>query len=762
MVYFSEMRLLSRYIASDAIPAILLGLLFYSSIFLIKSFFEVAELSLRHGIPFFKALFIVFLGFPSVLSITIPMAVLYGVLLSVARMQGQNEMLAFYALGISRVRIFFPFLATIVGFAAMNFIITAFLLPAGNSRLVQYRLELLQSSITRSIQPKTFVDSFPGKVIYINSASEDKRTWSDVFIADHSNPAVQQYVGARRGELYLSIRGDQIWLKLFDSETLALAEGQKYEINRASEQDMLLYPPYTEATITYQKGFREKTFGELRKDMTNQDARTARMADVEYQKRWAIPVTTLVFGLLAFVLAGRQRGKGATRSSVFIFSLFIIFSDYILLTLGENYGDLGKIPPVPAMWIPPFLFLLFALWLSIRPPAQERKSAGLASVLRALRPDFSPGAALSRFFPFLVDGYLLRIWIPYLVLCMTTIIVLFVGVDFSQLSDDVQRHHIGAQTVLIYYLFALPQIIYDFILPLAVLVATALTLSTLERNRELSAMKSLGISWQRIGHTFLITLLGLGSVLFFFGERYLTFSNRKMMEVQQTIRGKPPSIAHAGRLASQDLYLAGSEGWIYGYSGYDIRLQELLGVHAFQFGPDYHLQRHLFAPEAQWAAGRWVVRTGWQRTFAGEGMEQYQELRNAVFPIPDNADVFAQVLDEPRLMNVFQLASYISNLKRIGYDPVEWDVRLWQKIFYPWFLTLLVLAALIATLSGISAGHVWTGMGKSLILGLTLWTGVVIFGKLGDLAVLPPVVAAASPLLVFTLAGLYVFWGLRS
>ena len=756
------MRLLSRYIASDAIPAILLGLLFYSSIFLIKSFFEVAELSLRHGIPFFKALFIVFLGFPAVLSITIPMAVLYGVLLSVARMQGQNEMLAFHALGISRTRIFIPLLASALSFAAVNFFITAVLLPAGNSRLVQYRLELLQSSITRSIQPKTFVDSFPGKVIYINSASLDKRIWSGVFIADHSDPALRQYVGARRGELYLSIRGDQIWLKLFDSETLALAEGQKYEINRSSEQDMLLYPPYSEATITYRKGFREKTLAELQNDMAHEEPRTARMAAVEYHKRWAIPVTTLIFGILAFVLAGRQRGKGATRSSVFIFSLFIIFSDYILLTLGENYGDAGKVPPAAAMWTPPFLFLLFALWLSIRPPAQERKSAGLASMMKAFRPDFSPGPALSRFFPFLVDGYLLRIWIPYLLLCMTTIIVLFVGVDFSQLSDDVQRHHIPAQTVMIYYLFALPQIIYDFILPLAVLVATALTLAALEKNRELSAMKSLGISWQRIGHTFLITLLALGAALFFFGERYLTFSNRKMMEYRQTILGKPSSLTRVGRLASQDFYLAGSEGWIYGYSGYNVRLQELLGIHAFHFGSEYRLERHLFAPAAQWTAGHWVVRTGWQRAFAGGGMEQYQELRNTVFPIPDTAEVFAQVLDEPRLMNVFQLASYISNLKRIGYDPVEWDVRFWQKVFYPWFLTLLVLAALTATLSGISAGHVWTGMGKSLILGLVLWAGVVIFGKLGDLGVLPPAMAVASPLVIFTLAGLYVFWGLRS
>jgi LPS export ABC transporter permease LptF/LPS export ABC transporter permease LptG len=756
------MRLLSRYIAGEINPSILLGILFYSSLFLIRSFFEVAELSLRHGIPFFKALFIVFLSFPAVLSVTVPMAVLYGVLLSVARMQGQNEILAFHALGISRRRIFIPILGCVLIFALLNAFLTIVLLPAGNSRLVQYRMELLQNSLTRSVQARTFIDAFPGKVIYINTASEDKRDWRSVFISDHAQPGLQQFTSARRGELYMNIPGDQIWLKLYDSETLALSDGQKYQVNRSSEQDLLLYPPYSEISVTYRKGFREKTLGELRADWSDRDPRTARLARVEFHKRWAIPATTLVFGILAFILAGRQRGKGATRSSVFVLSLLIIFSDYILLTLGENYGEAGKVHPVLAMWAPPAAFLLLGLLLALRAPLRNRgPRAGVRPGLRLFRADFSLGPALSRVFPFLVDGYLFRVWIPYLFLSMATITVLYVGVDFSQLSDDVQRHHVGARPVTMYYLFALPQIIYDFILPLSVLVATALALAALEKNRELSAMKSLGISWQRIGHTFLVSLLVFGTVLFFAGEHYLNLSNRRMMQYREMIKGKAAQ-PRAGRFFSRDLYLAGPSGWIYGYSNFDTRNNVLLGIQAFQFGANRRLERHAFSAEAQWADGRWVTRSGWQRVFAEDGTERYQELKNAVFPIPDGPTVFAQVLDEPRLMNVFQLSTYISNLKRIGYDPVEWEVRLWQKTFYPWFITLLVLASLVACLSGVSAGHLWSGLGKSIILGLILWAGAIAFGKLGELAVLPPLAAAVSPLFIFSCAGLYYFWGLRS
>ena len=48
---FMEPSLLNRYLRGEIIPAILLGLLFYTSLFIVRSFMEVAEMSLRHGIP---------------------------------------------------------------------------------------------------------------------------------------------------------------------------------------------------------------------------------------------------------------------------------------------------------------------------------------------------------------------------------------------------------------------------------------------------------------------------------------------------------------------------------------------------------------------------------------------------------------------------------------------------------------------------------------------------------------------------------------
>ncbi len=756
------MRLLNRYLRGEVVPAILVGLFFYTSLFIIRAFLEVAELSLRHGIPLLKSLFIIVLGFPSILGVTIPMAVLYGVLLSIGKMQAGQEILAIYSLGIPRRSVMGPVFVAGLGFVLLNLVVMVFLLPWGNSSLVKYRLELLQSSLTQSVQAKTFMDSFPGKTVYIRAASEDKRMWDDVIIFDYSQPLVDQVVASRGGELYMNPEGNQIWLRLKDSRALVFSTGKKYQVNFSGEQDLLLYPPYREGAVSYAKGLRELTMKELTASMASSDARQSRRAAVEFHKRLAIPATTLVFLVLGFALGLRRTSaRQAGRGPVFVLSLLIILSDYIFLTVGEKMGVEGRLVPWVAIWTPVAFYALLAAAYALIPsfhlslPGWKR----LASHIPVRK--LPQGSDFRRVFPFVLDGYLLRTWLPFLILGMATITVLFLGVDFSQLADEVHRNQVSLRTILSYYLFSLPQITYDYILPLAALVATALSLTALERHRELSALKSLGISWQRVGATFLLSVLSFGGVLFAIGETYIPLSNRKMLELRKTIMAKPARAA-VGRFFSRDLYLAGAQGWLYRYSGYDQRNAILYNLHAFRLPARGDLDRHLFCNEAQFVDGRWVTPDGWTRAINAGPEVEYRPLAGAAIPIPDGPELFGQVLDEPRMMNAVQLAGYIRALRRVGYNPVEWQVRFWQKIFYPWFLTLLVLLSLAVTLAGLGGGSPWAGLGRSILAGLFLWAAAAVCAKLGDLGVVHPLPAVLTPLIVFSALGLHRLLGLRT
>ena len=70
--------------------------------------------------------------------------------------------------------------------------------------------------------------------------------------------------------------------------------------------------------------------------------------EVEWHKKFAIPVACLVFGLLGLGLSLGSRKEA--RSAAFGLSIVVIFVYYVFIRLGEQAGDTGLLPPLLAMW----------------------------------------------------------------------------------------------------------------------------------------------------------------------------------------------------------------------------------------------------------------------------------------------------------------------------------------------------------------------------------------------------------------------------
>ena len=80
--------------------------------------------------------------------------------------------------------------------------------------------------------------------------------------------------------------------------------------------------------------------------------------------------------------------------------------------------------------------------------------------------------------------------------------------------------------LLRYFYFATPQFVY-YIIPMAVLVATLVTIGLLTKNSELIVMRACGISLYRSALPLLLFALLLSGVLFELQEQVLADSNRE-------------------------------------------------------------------------------------------------------------------------------------------------------------------------------------------------------------------------------------------
>jgi len=85
---------------------------------------------------------------------------------------------------------------------------------------------------------------------------------------------------------------------------------------------------------------------------------------VELSKRFSIPLTCILFGIVGVPLGITSRRSG--KSGGFIFAILIILIYYIGLVLMQNFGRSGRINPYFSVWIPNIALLIFTVYVSYK------------------------------------------------------------------------------------------------------------------------------------------------------------------------------------------------------------------------------------------------------------------------------------------------------------------------------------------------------------------------------------------------------------
>ena len=104
------MRILTRYILKEISSHSLLGLLVFTFAIFIPRLGHLLELVVRHSLPLSQMLTLFMLPIPSILVLTVPMAVLVGTLIGLSRMAADGEVIAARASGIGLAQFVRPVL----------------------------------------------------------------------------------------------------------------------------------------------------------------------------------------------------------------------------------------------------------------------------------------------------------------------------------------------------------------------------------------------------------------------------------------------------------------------------------------------------------------------------------------------------------------------------------------------------------------------------------------------------------------------------
>jgi LPS export ABC transporter permease LptG/LPS export ABC transporter permease LptF len=766
-------RILTRYILKEVVSHAFIGGAIFTFVLFIRYLPNLLELVVRNSASLGTVLKIVVLLMPNMFTVTIPMAVLVGILLGLSRLAADSEVTAMRASGIG----VWTFVRVVGMIAVAAWLVslanTMYFAPKATAAMLREEDSLANAQASYEVQPRVFYEDFKNVVLYVQDvrAGQGAANWRQIFLADVSDPTQPKVTTADRATV-VNGPGQTITMRLRDGAEHSTVAGEPGDytistfaatdlpLETGTQEDVHLGKSDTPILAMNNRELLARTHG-------NGDVR---LYQIEFQKRLAYPAACLVLMLVGVPLGISSRRGG--KSAGFVLTIVLVFLYYFLSSTGTALARQNKIPAFVGVWEANALFALCGVLLLRQMSTGGAALAALSSMgtwlrLRTDRPAASPGAlrlssrprqSRGRF-PLILDEYVLREFLVTFAMVLVTFVMLMLVFTFFELLSDIIRNRTPLVTVGAYLINLTPSMIY-LITPLSVLIGVLVVFGVMNRNSELTAMKATGISLYRITVPVLVIAAMLSVSLFAFDELYLPQANRRQEALRNVIKGKPAAtVEHPGRNWMFGEQHPGQLSVIFYYQYFDSEIDTFGNITVFEFDPGtFTLTRRIFATTAEWQPNlnAWVFEDGWERSFKGPEVSGYRSFAVSTFPeVTEAPSYFTREVRPSSEMSFGELARYIHSLRQSGFNTVPLRVQLNHKLAYP--LITLVMGVLAIPFA-LSMGRRGSLSGIAVAIGVAVAYYVVsgFFENMGNVSWLPAFLAAWSPDLLFGLAGAWL------
>ena len=657
------MRILTRYILREVSSHALLGGVLFTFVLFTSRLRPLLEIVVRNSASLQDVSRLLLYFLPEALIVTIPMAVLVGILLGLSRLAADSEITAMRASGMGAVD--FMRIVSMVSFAALalGLFNSLYVAPRSAAALLKLEDSLKYAQASFEVEPRVFDEThFKHMVLYVQDVRQGSGTalWRHVFLADvteAANPKVTtadeaMVTSAGPDDLHMLMREggehefsqtdpNQYNITKFSSTDLPIENGAEGDTHLSRSDTPLLALPVSELLRRETAAF---PLPRGTPDTAANRERITRPYRIEFNKRFSYPFACLVLTLVGVPLGMSSKRGG--KSAGFVLTILLVAVYYFVSLVGISLATQGKISPFLGVWGANLIFATAGALL-----LQQMSRGGVAlSMLSSL------GAAIGRLlvrvgrkpqrtdidlsrqlpqrlrsllrirFPLILDEYIMRSFAANVALVLATFSVLLLIFTFFELIGDIIRNRTPLVTVGDYLLNLVPYIVYN-VTPLCVLVAVLVTFGALARSSEFTAMKAAGFSLYRIVAPVLMLTAVIAVSLFAFDDSILPAANRRQEALRAQIKGKPaqtflrpdrhwisgqnPTILPVAQVtapgangadAPAPAHRTGEPARIFYYQAFDPdKNNSFLNLTVFEFDPaTFTLERRIFAQSTHW------------------------------------------------------------------------------------------------------------------------------------------------------------------
>jgi len=297
-----------------------------------------------------------------------------------------------------------------------------------------------------------------------------------------------------------------------------------------------------------------------------------------------------------------------------------------------------------------------------------------------------------------------------------------------------------------YVSLRVPQLVARF-LPYSALLATIITLATLNQNSEVVAMKAAGLSAHQILAPLLITAMGVSAASFAFNELVVARSSAALKAWQAADYG-PVTPDTAGR---SNVYMGDGRDILTAANvAGDGNAMQMSGVTFYRRDQTGTIREKIVSPQATFAAPGWRLEKPVAFDVASATQKPIAPLVVAREVTPVQVSISKVDADG---QNIVELSRSIQALKANGRRTSELEGKWWHKLSGPLSAALMPLLGAIAAFGLARSGQLLIRAVIGMALGFAYFVVDNAALAMGNFGGYPPLIAAWAPFMLFLLIG---------
>ncbi|MEW5758528.1 MAG: LptF/LptG family permease [Candidatus Omnitrophota bacterium] len=351
----------------------------------------------------------------------------------------------------------------------------------------------------------------------------------------------------------------------------------------------------------------------------------------------------------------------------------------------------------------------------------------------------------------IIDKYILKSQVKLFIGAVGSFFFLYLIIDILGHLDDYIKLKVPFSLLKTYYLNFLPSIFIQTS-PVACLLASLYTLGKLNKNNEIIAMRSAGLSFWQIAKPIFSFALILSVSIFYVNEKIVPSSERKNATIKMDLAAEKVNVSEN---TLKNLTLYGMDNRLFFINTFDFKKKRMEDIIILEEDNRQNVKSKIIAKEAVYRDGLWNFYQCFIYDFKKTSNPEPEFYQEHIINIAEKPEDFLKERARPELMNLIELNSYIWRLSQSNVPQVirNLKVDLYHKILFPFTSLVLILIGIPFTFMTKKKVAVIASFGISLIIGFLYFAIDAISLALGKGKILPPLIAASFSYILFSFIG---------